>query len=108
MTDRDAKRRLADWFRRWRVPLRKFLLGKGAIPAADLEDVAQEVFLRLMRYDRSELIEHPQPPPIIYRYRFPKRRPRLCQQPRTPNHNRTYKVQSWLRPTLAISSRSAM
>lgn len=60
MNDRDANRRLADWFRRWRVPLRKFLVRKGAIPAADLEDVAQEVFLRLMRYDRSELIEHPQ------------------------------------------------
>jgi RNA polymerase sigma-70 factor (ECF subfamily) len=60
MTDRDTKGRLADWFRQWRAPLRKFLKGKGAVPAADLEDVAQEVFLRLMRYDRTELIEQPQ------------------------------------------------
>jgi RNA polymerase sigma factor (sigma-70 family) len=60
MSDRDAKGSLAEWFRQWRVPLRKFLTGNGAIPAADLEDVAQEVFLRLMRYDRTELIEHPQ------------------------------------------------
>jgi RNA polymerase sigma factor (sigma-70 family) len=60
MSDGDGQRSLAQWFRRWRVPLRKFLIGKGAIPAADLEDVAQEVFLRLMRYDRTELIEHPQ------------------------------------------------
>jgi RNA polymerase sigma factor (sigma-70 family) len=51
---------LAGWFRQWRSPLRKFLTGKGVVPAADLDDVAQEVFLRLMRYDRTDLIEHPQ------------------------------------------------
>ena len=33
--------------------------GKGAIPVSDLDDVAQEVFLRLMRYERADLIEHP-------------------------------------------------
>src|ERR1700728_3138926 len=60
MSTQDSKSRLADWFRQWRLPLRKFLIGKGAIPASDLDDVAQEVFLRLMRYERAELIEHPQ------------------------------------------------
>jgi RNA polymerase sigma factor (sigma-70 family) len=60
MSDPDNKRRLADWFRQWRVPLRKFLVGKGAIPASELEDVAQEVFMRLLRYERAELIERPQ------------------------------------------------
>src|ERR1700679_2947058 len=60
MSDQNSKSRLADWFRQWRMPLRKFLIGKGAIPASDLDDVAQEVFLRLMRYERTELIEHPQ------------------------------------------------
>lgn len=40
--------------------MRKFLSGKTAIPAADLDDVSQEVFLRLLRYDQIELIEHPQ------------------------------------------------
>src|SRR5437762_13422601 len=60
MTQADPKRRLTDWFRQWRGPLRKFLVGRGAVPAADLDDVAQEVFLRLMRYGRAELIEHPQ------------------------------------------------
>jgi RNA polymerase sigma factor (sigma-70 family) len=60
MTDRDPKRRLADWFRQWRVPLRKFLIGRGTVRASDLDDVAQEVFLRLIRYERAELIEHPQ------------------------------------------------
>jgi len=60
MSDSDAKRRLSDWFRQWQVPLRRFLKGKTAVPSADLEDVAQEVFMRLMRYDRTELVEHPQ------------------------------------------------
>src|SRR6202050_5981982 len=27
---------------------------------ADIDDIAQEVFLRLLRYDRSELIDYPQ------------------------------------------------
>src|SRR5690242_180125 len=60
MSDPDPQLRLASWFRQWRVPLRKFLIGRGTVPASDLDDVAQEVFLRLMRYGRTELIEHPQ------------------------------------------------
>lgn len=27
---------------------------------ADIDDIAQEVFLRVLRYDRAELVEHPQ------------------------------------------------
>jgi RNA polymerase sigma-70 factor (ECF subfamily) len=60
MSDTDPQLRLAGWFRQWRLPLRKFLIGRGTVPASDLDDVAQEVFLRLMRYGRTELIEHPQ------------------------------------------------
>jgi RNA polymerase sigma factor (sigma-70 family) len=56
----DTQIRLAAWFRQWRSPLRKYLIGRSAVPLADLDDVAQEVFLRLMRYERAELIEHPQ------------------------------------------------
>ena len=56
----DAKRRLSDWFRQWRLPLRRFLLRRGGVPSADVEDVGQEVFLRLMRYETAELVEHPQ------------------------------------------------
>ena len=62
----DPKHRLTDWFLKWRAPLRKFLIGKGAVPGSELDDVAQEVFLRLMRYGRTELIEHPQ----AYLYRM--------------------------------------
>jgi RNA polymerase sigma factor (sigma-70 family) len=56
----DAKRRLSDWFRQWRLPLRRFLLRRSGILAADVEDVGQEVILRLMRYETAELVEHPQ------------------------------------------------
>jgi RNA polymerase sigma factor (sigma-70 family) len=56
----DAKRRLTDWFRQWRLPLRRYLLGRAGVPAADVEDIGQEVFLRLMRYETAELIDHPQ------------------------------------------------
>jgi RNA polymerase sigma factor (sigma-70 family) len=59
MISENAKRQISDWFRQWRSPLRRFL-GKAGVPAADIDDVAQEVFLRLMRYERAELIVHPQ------------------------------------------------
>jgi RNA polymerase sigma factor (sigma-70 family) len=60
MSDLDTKSRLSTWFRQWRTPLRKFLSARGAVQAADLDDVAQEVFLRLMRYDKVDVVEHPQ------------------------------------------------
>ncbi len=66
MTATETRHRLSDWFRRWRSPLRAFLLGRTSISAPDVDDVAQEVFLRLMRYEKVEVIEHPQ----AYLYRM--------------------------------------
>ena len=63
MGTRASHERLTDWFarfRRWRAPLRKFLSTRWTLNASDFDDIAQEVFLRLLRYDNSELIEHPQ------------------------------------------------
>jgi RNA polymerase sigma factor (sigma-70 family) len=60
MTAQDANHRISDWFRQWRSPMRRFLLGRVGVPAADVDDVAQEVFLRLLRYDKADLVEHPQ------------------------------------------------
>lgn len=51
---------LTDWFREWQRPLRRFLERRHAGSAADIDDIAQEVFLRLLRYERSELIDCPQ------------------------------------------------
>jgi RNA polymerase sigma-70 factor (ECF subfamily) len=59
MTIGETKRRLTSWFHQWRLPLRKFLAHEG-VRSNDLDDIAQEVFLRLLRYERSELVENPQ------------------------------------------------
>ncbi|AMN46285.1 RNA polymerase sigma-70 factor, ECF subfamily [Steroidobacter denitrificans] len=52
--------RLASWFVEWRVPIRKWLSSRSSVPAADLDDVAQEVFLRLLRYSDDIVIDNPQ------------------------------------------------
>lgn len=52
--------KLGDWFRDWEKPLRRFLARRRAGNSADIDDIAQEVFLRVLRYDRAELVEHPQ------------------------------------------------
>jgi RNA polymerase sigma-70 factor (ECF subfamily) len=60
MSDPGSQGHIADWFRRLRTPLRRFLVGRGAVRVADLDDIAQEVFLRLLRYRTSELVAQPQ------------------------------------------------
>jgi len=59
MSGPETAKRLTVWFRQWRNPMRKYLINQG-VTGADVNDVAQEVFLRLLRYDKSELIEYPQ------------------------------------------------
>ena len=60
MSEGDSRRRVAGWFNEWQRPLRRFIASRRAIPPRDLDDVAQEVFLRLMRYGRAEFVENPQ------------------------------------------------
>jgi RNA polymerase sigma factor (sigma-70 family) len=60
MSNPDQENRLVEWFRRWRTPLRRFLASRSAVRPADFDDVAQEVFLRLLRYDAARIVEHPQ------------------------------------------------
>ncbi len=60
MSGPETAKRLSEWFSHWHGPLRKFLIGRGTVPVAEVNDVAQEVFLRLLRYDRSEVVEYPQ------------------------------------------------
>jgi RNA polymerase sigma-70 factor (ECF subfamily) len=55
-----GRSRVGIWFRDWQLPLRRFLVRQRAGCAADIDDIAQEVFLRVLRYDRSELIDYPQ------------------------------------------------
>lgn len=51
---------LSEWFRKWRKPLRNFLGHRASIPPSDVDDLAQEVFARLLRYSEAELVENPQ------------------------------------------------
>jgi RNA polymerase sigma factor (sigma-70 family) len=58
-TIEEAHGRLLEWFRELRAPLRRFIARRRAVARCDLDDVAQEVFLRLLRYDRAELVTDP-------------------------------------------------
>ena len=51
--------RLADWFRDWQQPLRRYLARRRLCRDSDVDDVAQEVFLRLLRFENVELVKHP-------------------------------------------------
>ncbi len=55
----NSENRFAQWFRDWRKPVRHWLSRRAAVPAADLDDLAQEVFLRLLRYSGKTDVENP-------------------------------------------------
>jgi RNA polymerase sigma factor (sigma-70 family) len=56
----DARRkRLAEWFRELHRPLRRFIASRRGAVLMDLDDVAQEVFLRLLRYEQGDFISDP-------------------------------------------------
>ncbi len=52
--------RLAAWFEQWRKPVSHWLLRRSAVPASDIDDLAQEVFLRLLRYSENVAVANPQ------------------------------------------------
>ncbi|MBL8268837.1 RNA polymerase sigma factor [Steroidobacter sp.] len=52
--------RLTQWFQTWRGAMCRWLSSRSSIQAADLDDVAQEVFLRLLRYSDEAVVEYPQ------------------------------------------------
>ncbi len=51
---------LEDWYRQLRKPLRQYLNRRGLVRASEIDDVANEVFVRLMRYSEGELVSNPQ------------------------------------------------
>jgi RNA polymerase sigma-70 factor (ECF subfamily) len=55
----NTKSRFAQWFRDWRKPVRHWLSRRASVPAAELDDLAQEVFLRLLRYSGKTAVENP-------------------------------------------------
>lgn len=57
--DSNINNRFADWFKEWRKPVRHWLSRRASVPAAELDDLAQEVFLRLLRYSEKTAVENP-------------------------------------------------
>lgn len=51
---------IARWYAEWRDPMRRFLAHRTHIQSADLDDVAQDVFMRIMRYSRNAEVTYPQ------------------------------------------------
>ena len=55
--DRD---RLIEWFSKWRKPICTWLRHRAWVSPDDVDDVAQEVFLRLLRFSNDIAVENPQ------------------------------------------------
>lgn len=81
--------RLTDWFRDWRLPLRRYLLRRRGGSPADVDDIAQEVFLRLLRFDRTDLITNPQ----AYLYKVAAN---VSAEWSTRSRNRMHHSSDWL------------
>ena len=60
VVDEGRNGRLVSWFNQWRSPIRRWLATRSSVPNADLDDLAQEVFLRLLRYSDDVVVENPQ------------------------------------------------
>lgn len=52
--------RLIQWFKQWRKPIRSWLRNRRGVPSGEIDDLAQEVFLRLLRFSTETLVENPQ------------------------------------------------
>ena len=65
MTDGSHKARITEWVRRWNFDLTRFMERRVRV-RADAQDVAQEVYLRLLRTSQTDLIAEPQ----AYLYRM--------------------------------------
>lgn len=48
------------WFAQWRKPLRNWMQAQNMVPNGDLDDIVQDVFVRLLKYSDDELVENPQ------------------------------------------------
>lgn len=51
---------LVEWFQKWRRPIRSWLKKRASIPSGEIDDLAQEVFFRLLRYSNEAVVSNPQ------------------------------------------------
>lgn len=57
---RVTEARLVEWFKRWHKPIRSWLRNRARVPSGEIDDLAQEVFMRLLRYSDQVLVDNPQ------------------------------------------------
>lgn len=57
---RVTQAKLVEWFQRWRKPIRSWLRNRGNVPDGEIDDLAQEVFVRLLKYSDQVLVDNPQ------------------------------------------------
>lgn len=57
---RTRDKRLTEWFGQWRNPIRSWLRNRASVPPGDINDLAQEVFVRLLRYSDDIAVDNPQ------------------------------------------------
>jgi RNA polymerase sigma factor (sigma-70 family) len=50
---------LVEWFQKWRKPIRSWFRNRCSVGSGDIDDLAQEVFLRLLRYPDAD-VDNPQ------------------------------------------------
>lgn len=53
-------RKTTSWLETWRTSMRRWLSGRASTPSDDVDEIAREVFLRLLRYSDDVLVECPQ------------------------------------------------
>lgn len=55
-----SRQQINDWFLQYNEPIKRWLKAKRRLDDALLEDMAQEVFVRLLKVPEDVLVEHPQ------------------------------------------------
>lgn len=58
-TDRRGAERIGDWFGRWRKPIRQWIGRNASVTSAEVDDLTQEVFVKLLRYSNDVKVTNP-------------------------------------------------
>lgn len=54
-----ANGRIVEWFELWYDPLRSWFRNRAAVSSAELDDLTQDVFVRLLRYSDETIVQNP-------------------------------------------------
>lgn len=57
---RVTQAQLTEWFKKWMKPIRSWLRNRASVPPSEIDDLAQEVFVRLLRYSEDITVDNPQ------------------------------------------------